>query len=557
MTPAQIHHAIQAALAAQRAGKIAEAENLCRGVLIAYPDSADTLHLLGTLTAQRGRMDAAIELIRRAITINPIVADYHNNLAIILHQTGRTEEAIAAARQAVQLKPDFAAAHFNVAKMLHENARLDEAVAAYRETIRFDPRHVLAHNNLGIALREKGLFDQAIASFRQALSLGSDLAEIQNNLANALRDKGSPHEAIEVYQRALALRPDLAVLHNNLGIAYYNTCRPDQAIAAYREAIRLSPDYAEAHHNLATAFLVKGDFKQGLSEYEWRWRWKGIALPRPEYSKPRCDASAFKDKTILLHFEAGFGDTLQFVRYAPMVAARGARVILECQPELIRLLRTLPGIEQWIPAGAPLPPFDEHCGLLSLPLLFGTTLESIPAQIPYLKPDPELTAKWAARLPPSGQRKIGIVWAGNASYTKDRIRSLHLSTLAPLAQVPGVQFFNLQKGPPAAQLADSPRGLHLIDFAPELTDFADTAALIANMDLVVTSDTSVVHLAGAIGKPVWVMLPFSADWRWMLSRNDTPWYPTMRLFRQSTPGDWTGVIDRVAEALRADVSFTD
>ncbi|MGD0460888.1 MAG: tetratricopeptide repeat protein [Tepidisphaeraceae bacterium] len=550
MTPAQIHQAIQAALANQRAGKIAQAEELCRGVLAARPDSADALHLLGTLNAQRGQMDAAIELIQRAIAISPIVPDYHSNLALILHQTGRADEAIAAAQQAVKLKPDFAAAHFNLARWLHEESRLDEALAAYRQATRFDPRHVLAHNNLGIALREKGLFDQAIASFRQALSLRPDLAEIQNNLANALRDNGSPHEAIDLYHRALALRPDLAVTHNNLGIAFYNTCQPDQAIAAYRQALQLAPDYAEVHHNLATAFLIKGDFNHGLPEYEWRWRWKGMAPQRPEYSKPRCEAAAFNGKTILLHFEAGFGDTIQFVRYAPMVAARGARVILDCQPELIRLLRTLPGIDQLVPAGAPLPPFDERCGLLSLPLVFGTTLESIPAPIPYLKPDPELTAKWADRLPPSGELKVGIVWAGNPIHTKDRTRSLRLSMLAPLAKVPRIQFYNLQKGPSAAQLTDSPHPLHLIDFAPELTDFADTAALIANLDLVIASDTAVAHLAGAIGKPLWLLLPFAPDWRWLLNRDDTPWYPTMRLFRQSTLGDWPGVMERVAQALR-------
>jgi len=542
---------MQLAFASYQAGKLAEAQRLCAQALDQSPDHPDALHLLGGIAAQTKHPDRAVELIRRAIAVNPSVADYHNNLANVLRGLGRTDESIAAARRAVQLNPDFAAAHYTLGNCLHDKGLLEESAGAYREAIRLNPGLVLAHNNLGCVLRELARFDEAIAAFRNALSVKGDFAEGYNNLGNALRERGSPDEAIEAYRQALKLSPNLAVAHNNLGIAFYNKCQPDEAISAYRQSLRLMPDYAEAHHNLATALLLKGDFEQGFAEYEWRWCWRGIAPRRAEYVEPRWNGTALGGKKIVLHFEGGFGDTIQFARYAPIVADLGGKVVLECQAELIRLIRSLDGVEELVSAGGPLPPFDEHCRLLSLPLALGTRLDTIPANVPYLNPEEELSRQWSQRLGETSGLKVGLVWAGNPSHAKDRNRSLRAESLAPLARVNGVTFYSLQKGESVQPSPD----FNLIDHTSELNDFADTAAFMRNLDLVIAADTAVAHVAGAIGRPVWVLIPYAPDWRWLMNRQDSPWYPTMRLFRQKSPGDWAEVIERVASALVSDMSI--
>ena len=271
---------------------------------------------------------------------------------------------------------------------------------------------------------------------------------------------------------------------------------------------------------------------------------------QPEFAQPPWDGSELNGKTVLLHAEQGLGDSIQFVRYVPMVRDRGGKVVLQCQPALSRLFTGLPGIDRVIKNGDPIPRFDAHCPLLSLPRAFGTTLDSIPASVPYLTADPAAALDWAKRLADRPGKKVGIVWAGRAGYVGDRTRSLSLTTLAPLACASGITWYSLQKGYAAAQISDAPQGMELIDRTAELNDFADTAALIANLDLVISVDTAVAHLAGAMGKSVWTLLPYAPDWRWLLNRDDSPWYPTMRLFRQQRPGDWGEVIQRIAESLR-------
>jgi Flp pilus assembly protein TadD len=516
MAQFNIDQAMQIAIRNHRAGKLAEADKIYRQVLSHNPNHPEALHLLGAVAGQVGRLDAAIELIRRAITINPGAAEYH----------------------------------YNLGNILRDKKRLDEAIMEYRQALKLRPNFVQAQNNLGSLLRDQGLLDEAIAAFGEARRIDPGGAEVYNNLGSALREKGNPDEAIIAYRQALRLKPDLAEAHNNLGVALGDLGLLEEATAEFRQAIRIRPDYAEAHNNLSLALLVKGDFAEGLPEYEWRWRWKGFRTAWRKFSQPMWDGTELNGRTILLHAEGGLGDTLQYVRYVPMAANRGGKVVLECQAELFRLLKGLPQVEQLVCVNQPLPRFDVHCPLMSLPLVLGTRLESIPGHTPYLGVDARLKESWAKRLGPSdGELRVGLAWSGNPKFKNDRTRSIALSRLAPLAAVPGVTFHSLQKGPGSEQISSAPAGMRLIDHAPDLEDFADTAAVISLMNLVISTDNSRVNLAGALGVPTWVMLQYVPDWRWLLEREDSPWYPTVRLFRQKSLGDWPEVIQRVAREL--------
>jgi hypothetical protein len=320
-----------------------------------------------------------------------------------------------------------------------------------------------------------------------------------------------------------------------------------EGIACQRKAIALEPDSPEPHNNLAHALLSSGELAEGFGEFEWRWKSAGFEARR-EFPQPVWNGKDHAG-TVLLTTEQGYGDTIQFIRYAPLVADRCGRVLLQCHRELISLVEGVPGLAQVIPLSAKLPAFDAHCTLLSLPHIFATTLATIPATVPYLKADPASAAAWAAKLPDDRRLKIGLAWAGNPLHKNDRNRSLPLAALAPLAAVPGAVFFSLQKGAPGEQAKTPPDGMEIIDYMDDVRDFADAAALIANLDLVISVDTVIVHIAGAMAKPVWTLLPFSPDWRWMLDRSDSPWYPTMRLFRQPAIGDWASVMQSVAAEL--------
>lgn len=580
MTPREL---IESGVSHHHAGRLAEAEAIYRQVLAQTPDQPDALHLLGAIAGQTGRLDEAIDLISRAIAVHPTQAVYHSNLSEMYRRAGRPDEAISAARQAIRLNPNFAKAYCNMGMALKSVRKFDDALAAFRRAIEINPGFVEAHSQLGNTLKGLGQFDDAIAAYRRLCKLTPDSVEALCGLGAALRDSGRADEGIATFRRALEIDPKSSLAHNNLGVAFGLTDRVDEAVAEFRRsiesqpgnawamknlgvalaekcqfdeaftaldrAIQLEPDMPEAHGNLAMVALVKGDFDRGWREYEWRWRAQLTLSSKPlEFTQPRWEGGPLQGKIILIHAEQGFGDTIQFVRYLPMVARLGGRVILVCPVELVPLLRKIPGTERIIATGDALPGFDCHCPLLSLPLVFSTNLNSIPADIPYLHPDPEITARWKARIEsrPSAF-KVGLVWAGSRENKLDRRRSINFDQLSRLAIVPGIDFLSLQKGRDAPS---PPPGMNLIDWTNELRDFADTAGLIANLDLVIAVDTAVAHLAGAMGKPVWLMLPFMPDWRWLLNRSDSPWYPTVRLFRQTSRGDWPGVIQNVADALQ-------
>jgi len=475
--------------------------------------------------------------------------------AIRHHQAGRLNEAERLYRQILQVDFQYTAeVHNNLGNLHKAQGRLGEAVESYERALADKPDYADAHNNLGIAFKAQGRLDEAVESYRQALSHRPDYAEAHSYLGIALQAQDKPEEAVESYRRALAHKPDDADTHSNLGIALHTQGRLDEAVASFRRALAHKPDFADAHQNLAIALLLTGRFEEGWKAHEWRWKAKQLAFTRRDFSQQQWQGEAGANRVLLIHAEQGFGDSLQFCRYAPLAAARGFRVILEVPPALARLMTSLPGVESIVPQGEPLPDFDLHCPMLSLPLAFNTHLDNIPAAIPYLFAGKQAVEDWRQRLGDSkSSLRVGLVWAGSSrAYSADlvlidRRRSISPALLSPLFDIPNVKFYSLQKIG-----AKAPEAFGLLDYMDECHDFADTAALVANLDLIISVDTAVAHLAAALGKPVWLLNRFDTCWRWLQHREDSPWYPSLRLFRQSAPGDWGGVIREVAEALRSE-----
>ena len=534
-------------------GRPAEAEANLRTALRLRPEFPEALNSLGIALYALGRRGEAEASYRQALRLKPDFADAWNNLGIAAASQVRPAEAEASYREALRLNPAFADAHANLGIVLAAQDRPAEAEASYRQALRLRPEFPAALTNLGATLTVLGRAAEAEACFREVVRLRPGFAEAHSNLAVALCDLRRHGEAQASAREAVRLDPDYADAHCNLGMALFDLCRLDEAEASYRRALSLNPALPQAHMNLSSALLISGRFEEGWSEHEWRWKTRNMASGLRDFPVPLWGGEPIGGRTILLHAEQGLGDTLQFCRYAPLIEP-GAGVILEVQAPLARLVSRMPGVAQVVVRGQALPPFDLHCPLLSLPRAFRTTLATIPGD-PYLVADPGEAASWRGRLAGLPGLKIGLVWAGEPRTGApelaaiDARRSMALATLAPLAEVSAVSFVSLQKGKPAAQAADPPTGMTLTDFTADLHDFADTAALIENLDLVISVDTSVAHLAGAMGKPVWLLNRFDTCWRWLLDRDDSPWYPSLRQFRQPTPGDWPSVIEGVRDAL--------
>jgi len=507
--PLALEAAFSEAVRLHQAGRLGEAEAHYRHVLAAYPQHADSRHLLGVLAHQVGQSAVAEQLIREAIALEPKQGAFHANLGNVLRAQGRAAEALACYRTGLELEPESATARTNLALGLKAMGEPGEAELAAREAVTSNPDSPEAHAALGAVLADAGALTDAEEHLRRAVGLKPDYAEAQDDLGTVLKEKG----------------------------------RVQEAAAAFREAVRLKPDLANAHNNLAMTLLADGVFEEGWREYEWRWRTPRWASVARDFSQPQWRGEAAKARTLLIHAEQGFGDMLMICRYAPLAAARGFRVVLEAPAPLQRLLSGLAGVDQVVVRGDPLPAFDLHCPMLSLPLAFGTTLKTIPGDTPYLFADAAEAARWAARLGESAGLRVGLAWSGNPGTTAHARRSLPLEELARLLGAPGVRFVSLQKD---ADAAAPP----ILDFMAEAKDFADTAALIAGLDLVISVDTAVAHLAGALGKPVWLLDRFDPDWRWLLGRRDSPWYPSLTIYRQPAPGDWSAVVDSVLADLR-------
>jgi tetratricopeptide (TPR) repeat protein len=503
---------------------------------------------LGTVFQKKNEFEKAVSYYLKALELDPALISASYNLGSVLQEKGDLEKAAHYYRAALGLDPAFADAWNTLGSVLQEQGKVDEAISDYLKAIECDPNLMDAYYNLGKVLMEKGQIDEAIGYYRKALQLNPNSAEAHNNLGFSLLEKGRPDEALSHFRKAVSINPEFSQAYYNLALYHQDRNMPDEAVLYYEKAIRHRPDYVDAHWNMACALLLSGNFERGWKEYEWRWKLKkhrGYRISRPQW-----DGSDISGRTILLHAEQAFGDTIQFVRYAPLVEQRGAKVIVQAPKELGRLIGNVSGAAQVVADGGQLPEFDLHCPLLSLPLVFGTTLHSVPAQVPYIYVDPSLYLKWRERLRCDSSRlKIGLVWTGRINVERERRRSCSLDLFKGLMQFENTTFYSLQKGNGTGQVKPGTKDIKLVDYTKDLDDFLDTAALAANLDLIISVDTAVAHLAGAIGKPVWTLLPFVPDWRWMLDREDSPWYPTMRLFRQPSPGNWEAAICDVAREL--------
>jgi tetratricopeptide (TPR) repeat protein len=537
--------------ALRKQGQLDEAIECFRRALAVWPDFPAALGNLGLTLTMAGQTEQAIQSLRRAVALQPDFADAWANLGSALNDAGQRSEAIACYQRAIALRPTSAEFLNNLGVLLRADKQTEAAIAIYQRAISAGPGMLEAYCNLADLLRSVGQQQQAIEVCRRGLAVGPDFPELHLSYANALHELGQVDQAISIYRRALELRPDWPEPLSNLGLALPLRQRFDEAIDCCRRAIAGREDYAAAHANLALVLLLLGKWRDGWREYEWRYRSTTFPNAHRFAAGPHWDGSDLNGRTILLRFEQGVGDTIQFVRYLPQVIARGGSVILEVPLELRRLLEgeNSCGVAVITENAVPLPPFDVLLPLMSLPHVLGDfDLDAIPKP-PYLKADPTLQRQWQTRLSEDKQRKIGLAWAGNPKHQRDRSRSIQLSMFAPLADE-RLRFYSLQFGPPAAQASSPPAGMKLIDMTGDIRDFADTAALLAELDLIISVDTAVAHLAGAMGKPVWLLLPLVPDFRWLLERTDTPWYPTMRLFRQKIDGDWNEPISRIAQELR-------
>jgi tetratricopeptide (TPR) repeat protein len=535
-----------------QAGRLAEAEGLYRRILSIDPRHAGAQHWLGVIAHQRGQNDRAVKRIGAAIAIDATVAAYHANLGIALYELGRLDDAVAACVMAILLAPDQADVLSNLGNVLMELGRHDQALVVYRKALRLHPHFAQAHANQGNALKELGQIRFSVASYRSAIAIRPDSADAYYNLSCALADDGKPDDALAASRVATRLKPDFAEARYNAGCAELTLGRPGDAILDFFAAARLKPDYAEAHYNSSIAHLLLGDLATGWRDYEWRWRGGIRGLVSRVFAQPQWGGEELGGRTVLLHAEQGMGDTIQFCRYASLVAERGGRVVLEAPRSMARLLTGLTGVDRLIAGGDPLPAFDLHCPLMSLPGLFGTTIERVPAPVPYLRAEAAAVARWRDRLGPSGF-KIGIAWQGNPAAAAERGRSAPLACFAPLAAVPGVRLISLQKIHGLDQLDHCPSGMVVETLGADFDDgadaFVDTAAVMMSLDLVITVDTAIGHLAGALDRPVWLALQAVPHWVWMLERDDSPWYPSVRLFRQAERGQWDEVFRRMAAAL--------
>ena len=562
---------------------------IARAIEVSPNDAAAHVNLAMALTAL-GQLEAALGSCDVALGLDPSSAGAHSNRGAALMALGRFQDALASYDRVIQLLPGYAEGHYNRGNALRELRRLGAAIASYETAIALRPAYVEAMNNRAGVLASLGRPEDALAAYdaaiaagpssaethanrakilndlwrseealaasERAIALAPDHAEALNHRAIALHELGRTEEALAVWERVIALRPDHAKAHNNIGMALQTLRRPAAAVAAYDRALALTPDFSEAHLNRASSLLALGDLARGFDEYRWRW----VAPDGPRLKRrlpcPLWEGESLAGKAILIHCEQGYGDTLQFVRFAPLLARAAARVTVLAEPPLVGLLRSIPGIEvtDRVTGEAA---YDFQTPLLCAPRLLGTTLATIPAQTPYLSADPAKAARWAERLGDDGRLRVGLVWAGGTRndapslHAIDRRRSVRLEQYTPLGQITGVRFFSLQKDGPAAQARQPPPGLGLTDWTADLHDFSDTAALVAGLDLVITVDTSVAHLAGALGKPVWVLSRFDGCWRWLNGREDSPWYPTAHVFHQQAPGDWDEVMTRVVAELAA------
>jgi tetratricopeptide (TPR) repeat protein len=588
---------LQQGEALQQQGKITAAEMLYQQVLALDPKNFDALCLMGVMAAQANQpaqadewMGKALELdpsraelhfnrgvvlqtLQRqkdsldsydnAIAINPDYAEAHFRRGLALQELQRPEEAISSYGRAIAIRFEYAAAHFNRGNALFSLQRIEEALRSYDNAIALQPHLDRAHCNRGNALWALNQKPEALASYDHAIAINPNLAEAYSNRGNVLHELRYLEEAVASYAKAIAIRPDYASAHSNCGIALQELKRFDEAMSSFDSAIGINPEFALAYWHKSLLTLRLGLFEEGWGLYEWRWKIKG--RPEPHFfqftHKFWLGNNSLSDKTILLHAEQGLGDTIQFCRYAKLVKGLGATVLMEVPKPLVGLLSTLEGVDQVIEQGSALPAFDYHCPLMSLPLAFQTRLDTIPSSQSYLHAEPTKVAQWQKRLGPALRPRVGLVWSGGFRVNQPELWALNKRRNLPLDQLKALQglnldFISLQKGEPAesefaSALQAGWEGPAITNYSADLQDFSDTAALIETLDLVISVDTSVAHLAAALGKQVWILNRFDSCWRWLKDRTDSPWYPTVTLYNQRSAGDWEEVMHMVRQDLIA------
>ena len=535
-------------------GRIPEALSLYDAIIRDYPDAAAVYCNRGLALQSLKREDAALQSYDRAIALDSRHADTHYNRGILLRNMNRLIEAVESYDRAIKCNSEYADAWSNRGNALRALGRSADALESFDRAVALQPGFAIAHHNRGNSLQDLGLWSEAAASYGRAVAIRPDFAEAWCNRSNALRNLGQPDEALESANRAVALSPDLADVHTSRANALKDLRRFEQALESYDRAICCNPRSADAYWNKSLCLLLMGDLGLGLRLYEWRKRvfdnWKSRSHARAEWS----GRESIENRTLLIVAdEQGLGDTIQFCRYAVLARQRGANVVLAVQDRLAALLRSVGRSIEVTNMSSAIPRTDFQIALLSMPLAFETTLQNVPATVPYLAAERHRVARWRAAMGDEGF-KVGICWRASPARSADTDKSFPLRFFAPLAAIPGVRLINLQKYEGNEELGDLPPGMRVETLGNDFDDgpdaFLDTAAVMEGLDLVIAPDTAVAHLAGALARPVWVALKYLPDWRWLLDRSDSPWYPTMKLFRQTKRGDWSDVFAAIESRLR-------
>ena len=528
-------------------GHYREAENLYQQVLNAEPGNFTACHKLGLIALKTGRLEAGIDLINQALVKNPSSPEAYYDQGVGLQELGKLEQAKDRYKNAINLKPDYAEAHNNIGVLLRDSGDLLEAIEHYQKAIHLEPKFGAAHSNLGLAFQELGDFESALKSFGTATNIDNTIAEVHYNLGVTYQALQQLQDAVKSYKDAIAIRPNLAEAHANLGLTYRDLAMFKEARTHYQNALKINPNLAETHYNLGMLQLSLGNFHDGWQHYQWRWHSKPRNCHPHAMKKPMWDGNKYSGKVIYIYAEQGLGDTIQFVRYLPLLKSMGYKTLLQIPQPLMKLFQNCGIADDFILPGEVPPHFDYHASLLDIPSILDTTLGTIPDQTPYLHCDSRLNSEWAERISSNHTLKVGIAWAGNPKQTNDRYRSVEPKLFQRITEIPEVSAYSLQlqkEGEALATFSES-----ITDLAPNLKDFSDTASAINHLDLVISVDTSVAHLAGSLSCPVWVPLHSIAHWIYPQDREDCPWYPTMRLFRQETYGDWDQVFAKMHTAL--------
>ncbi len=560
-------------------GKLAEAEASYRKILAVDPNHPEVLHLLGVVALQVGANETAVQLIGQALAIKPDFVAAWNNMGIAHKALGQFDDAINCYHQVLSFDPDHPGALSNLGSAHREKGDVREAVSFYQKSLilqadaevftnlgnaleilgdldgavanhhralALNPNYPGALNNLAVALGKQGKTEDAAECFQKSLAINPD-AIILTSLGDTQRELGKPLDAEKCYLAALSMNPHLAEAQHNLGVVFQERGELDKAMACYHKALAIRADYAEAHLSLGHCQLLLGDLEAGLQNQAWRWHTKSYRASTRAFDVAKWDGQDFQGKTLFIHREQGLGDFIQFVRYLPLVAKRGGRIIIEAPEKLLPLFPVIEGADGVVTTGRQPASFDFYIPLLDLPQVLGTGLDSIPQAPVAMAVDPERVEKWQKRLAAYQGLRVGLIWGGNPEHQKDHLRSMNPALFKPLPQVAGAHIFSLQVDRDGQ--ASTTFGPDIIDLIPEAAPFNETAAVMMALDLIVTVDSSSAHLAATLGRPVWTLLPFIPDWRWMLDRDDSPWYPTMRLFRQPSFGDWGPVIDNICETM--------